>query len=316
MARRNQGNKPAAESGATAVLDETTEPTTDETVSEETTDAKSDDKTDAKAPAQPIDLDPFKAAVEAALTTRDESTGELPEESLNAVNEQYRALDGVKAKNAARKWIEEQMLDLIKASKWQEARGYVDVKDNLSAGAGGGAPRTPADPTAAHVQRMASFYLAINYLTENVGEDVAGDWAEQVDAMVEAEQPNLDTYVAFQKSDDEDAEEPEVAPVVRQAYKLTAGKAAGGSGRVSSGGPRRDVMKHIEQVFADEEVGTFLTVNEIAKRKSTEYGDDQISAGAISARLFPTDKEPYAGDNGIKAAHPDGKPRGAEKTAA
>jgi len=315
MARRNQGNKPADQSEPTATVDETVEPTTDETVSEETTDETPTDETDAKAPAKPIDLEPFKAAVTEALTTRDQATGELPEESLEAVNAEYRALDGVKAKNQARKWIEEQMLTLIKESKFQEARGFVDVKDNLSAGAGGGGPRTPADPTAAHVQRMASFYLAINYLTQNVGEDVSGDWAEQVDAMVTAETPNLESYVAYQKSDDEDAEEPEVAPVVRQAYKLTAGKAAGGSGRVSSGGPRRDVAKHIEQVFADEEEGTFLTVNEIAKRKSTEYGDDPISAGAISARLFPKGKEPYA-DNGIAASHPEGKPRGAVKTAA
>ncbi len=305
MARRNQSQKPAeAETPTVEPTDETTAPA-----------APAEDTNTTPTESAPVDLTAFQASVNEALTTRDEASGELPEESLTAVNEQYRSLDGVKAKNQARKWIEDQMLALIKDGKFQEARGFVDVKDNLSAGSGGGGPKAPADPTAAFVQRMASFYLAINYLTANVGDDVASDWTEKVDALVAEESDNLDAYVTFQKSDDEDAEEPEVSPVVRQAFKLTAGKAAGGSGRVSSGGPRRDIAKHIEQVFADEADGTFLTVNEIAKRKSTEYGDDLPSAGAISARLFPKGKEPYSA-NGISAAQPDSKPRGAVKNAA
>jgi hypothetical protein len=50
---------------------------------------------------------------------------------------------------------------------------------------------------------------------------------------------------------------------------------------------RRDIGKHVQYVFAALPAGTFLTINEIRKIGSPEYGDSAPSAGAISARLFP-----------------------------
>lgn len=53
--------------------------------------------------------------------------------------------------------------------------------------------------------------------------------------------------------------------------------------------PRRNVVAHLEQVFAPLASGTFLTIAQIVKTRSDEYGDDRPSPGAISARLFPVD---------------------------
>lgn len=51
---------------------------------------------------------------------------------------------------------------------------------------------------------------------------------------------------------------------------------------------RRDIGQHIVNAFSGQEVGDFLTINEIRKVPSAQYPlNDLPSAGAISARLFP-----------------------------
>ncbi|MGV9949212.1 DUF262 domain-containing protein [Rhodococcus aetherivorans] len=56
---------------------------------------------------------------------------------------------------------------------------------------------------------------------------------------------------------------------------------------------RRDIGQHIVHAFADLEVGDFLTVGEIRKTPSPQYPiNDLPSAGAISARLFPSNGGP------------------------
>lgn len=54
------------------------------------------------------------------------------------------------------------------------------------------------------------------------------------------------------------------------------------------GRPRRDIGAHIVNAFANKPPGTFLTINQIRTTSSPEYGDELPSAGAISARLFPS----------------------------
>ena len=71
---------------------------------------------------------------------------------------------------------------------------------------------------------------------------------------------------------------------------LAIGKAAKAGARAGSTftGERRDIGKHIAEAFESVEPGGFLTVAEIRKFRSNEYGDNPPSAGAISARLFPS----------------------------
>ena len=80
-----------------------TEQPTEEVVSEEPT-TESDEKAE-----KPIDLSAFQATAQDAADQSDESTGFIPVELMAKVVEQYRVLDGIKAKNKAKAWLNAQM---------------------------------------------------------------------------------------------------------------------------------------------------------------------------------------------------------------
>jgi hypothetical protein len=72
---------------------------------------------------------------------------------------------------------------------------------------------------------------------------------------------------------------------------------------------RRDIGAHIVSAFEGLAEGTFLTVGEIRAHRSHEYGDEFPSAGAISARLFPSNGrctvpgvEPGENERGVRGA--------------
>jgi hypothetical protein len=267
----------------------------------------------AEAPAEAteeveVDLSGFQAAAEEAAGEADQSTGEVPPASIEEVNKAYRELNGLKAKNKARAWLEERMMAAVQDRNLTGARVFVDLKNGLSAGGGSSSPKAPADPTEAFVQKFTALTLAAQITSQNVPEGVDEGWEDKVNELA----VSLAEDVTKLQSWDGEGDAPEVSPVVRQAFKLAAGKASGGS-RVA-GGPRRDVEKHIQQVFADLPVGTVLTMTEISKARSTEYGDDRPSSGAVSSRLLPKGKAAY--DNaGIRGVGGNGTTRGAEKYA-
>jgi hypothetical protein len=271
-------------------------------------------ETKTESTEETLDLTGFEAVVAEAIEGMDVSTGEVPPTEVAKVNEAYRSLDGQKGKAAARTWLENQMKHALKESKdFIRARAFVMLKDGLSSAGGHSAPRPPADPTKAFVQKVAAFSLALNILEASVPENVSEDWHTQYDELLTSLGDEVETYQEYVNSDDEEAEEPAVSPVVRQAFKLATSRVRGGgagSSRVP-GAPRRDVSKHLAQVFADLEVGSFLKVNEIAKAASEEYGDDRPSSGAVSSRLFPKGKDAYSAD-GIEACEMNGA-RGARK---
>lgn len=302
MARRSTAQTEAPVEEPTVTEAPVEEPTTDEAPAEETEEKE-------------VDLTAFNEAVEAALAEADTSTGDIPKASIDAVNKVYREIEGLKGKNAARTSLDVAMKKaLVEEKNLQKAKGYVFIKDGLSAGSGGSsAPKAPADPTQAFVQKVVALQLAVDEVIGNVPEGVSDEWTEKADELRGSLADDLASYREYLASTDEDAEAPEVSPVVRQAFKLASGRGTGGGSARVAGGPRRDVEKHLIQVFADLESGAFLTVNEIAKAASTEYGDDRPSAGAVSARLFPKGRDTYEA-NGLKAVPAeDGKSRGVIK---
>jgi hypothetical protein len=54
-------------------------------------------------------------------------------------------------------------------------------------------------------------------------------------------------------------------------------------------GSRRDVGRHIAEVFAGLSIGTELTVGEIVRRGSSQYSPGEISSGAASNRIRAND---------------------------
>lgn len=314
MARQNRSNKSAATEAPETT--NTEEATVTDTATETPVEAPAEAQAETTTTEAPVDLAPFKQVVADALAEADTTTGQVPEASVAKVNEAYRAVEGNKGKGEARKYLEEAMLEAVGKLDAVAARSYSDLKANLSAAGGSKSERTPADPTAAFVQRVASLRLALSIVESDRPEGVED---EKIEALVTESQALVDQQKAYLADESEDkGDGPELTPVVRAAFKAASGKATGGASRSTggnSGGVRRDIGKHIASAFAEVEVGTFLTIAEIAKHKSAEYeGTDGPSQGAISARLFPTTT--VVGVEPVEKGAIDGKnPKGARKVA-
>jgi len=297
--------------------DEENTPTSEEenvttTAPEETVE---NDATDTAEEA--VDLSAFQTALDSALASADADTGDVAVADRAPVVAAYRDLSGQKAKSEARKVAEQGMKDAMVEGNFTVARAYMVIKDDLtSAPSGGGRrERTPTNPTEAFIETDAALRIAHSLI--HVPENLDEDWEERVNALLESVQPEIDQYKAWLDDENEDKDDaPEVSPVVQRAAKLAAGRAAGrratGS-RAPYTGTRRDIAKHITEAFEDVDSGGFLTVAEIKNFKSSEYGDDHPSAGAISARLFPAgDKQ--CNVEGVEPGTND-KSRGAFKVA-
>jgi hypothetical protein len=292
--------------------DETTEaPATDSTTESTTTEA-----TEAPAKAEvTFDLTEFQTAATEAVEASDKSTGTVPEDALGKARSAFQALPSVSAKNAAKKLLNEGMRKAMEADDIASARAYVALQDGVTVKPpkADKEPKAPADPTEGFVSKVAAISLAYNLATTSVPEGVAEDWATKVQEQVAAGLAEVTALNAHEANEAEDkGEAPELGYVARTAVRVASGKAPGaksGGSHTPFAGTRRDVGAHILSAFDGAEVGTFLTVAEIRSHKSAEYGDDAPSAGAISARLFPTSGkttvvgiEPGQNDKGVRGA--------------
>lgn len=249
----------------------------------------------AEKPAEvKIDLTAYTAAVDAAYNGRDESTGVVGDELLEAVTKAYRDLDGVKPKNAAKALVGERLKDAVNQLDISSGRAYMLIGEANTAGAGGSkGEKAPADPAEAYVQRLVTLALAQSLVTAPEGVDVAAATDKANSTLAELATPAQE-YLTWTNADEATrGDEPEVNSTVKAAVKLATGKTAKAGGGSRSGGssfdgPRRDIGKHIAEAFESHNSGDFLTIAEITNFKSTEYGDSKPSAGAISARLFPS----------------------------
>lgn len=248
----------------------------------------------AEKPAEvKIDLTAYTAAVDAAYEGKDETSGVVNDELLEAVTKAYRDLDGVKPKNQAKTLVGERLKDAVNSLDIVSGRAYMLIGEANTAGAGGAkGEKAPADPAEAYVQRLVTLALAQSLVTAPEGVDTAAA-AEKANAQLAELAPKAQEYLAWTVNEAEDkGDEPDVPSTVKAAVKLATGKTAkAGGGRSGGGstfdGPRRDIGKHIAEAFESHNSGDFLTIAEITNFKSAEYGDSKPSAGAISARLFP-----------------------------
>lgn len=306
MARRTNTKSTEAEASTTEANEEAT---MTETV---TTEPEATESTE-----QPIDLTAFEAAAKAAVAEADSSTGVIAPVEVEKVVTEYRALDGVKAKNKAKTFLNEGMKGAMNESNIVEARAYLQLSDSMTAGTPAKSEKAPADPTEAFVQKEATLRLAA--ILSTPGEGVAEDWESRVDTLVSESQSQAEQYLAYVTDESEDkGDEPEVPAVVRNAVKLALGKAAKAGATRSGGtytGERRDIGKHILEAFASVEEGGFLTVAEIRKFESEEYGKNPPSAGAISARLFPQSGKCTLVEQGIQPDTNEKGNKGARKVA-
>jgi hypothetical protein len=210
------------------------------------------------------------------------------------------------------------------------------------------------DPTTAFVERAAALMLAVNLLT--VPSDVEEDWADKTEKLVNTLSTDVAAYHAWQAelvrvakhneanppAEGEkpvEVETPDISAVVLAAAKIAAGRAVGSAGRKPSqsskegsagstsvprvstagSGHRGDIAKHIREAMNTVGIGEFMSVADIAKVETSEYGTGEApppSQGAISARLFPRDGKACTLDF-VRPEGPDqGQPKkGAVRTA-
>lgn len=299
MARRDRSDSSTAteaptseaqtteEAAVTTATEAPVEATTEATVPAQ---AEGDASTGKSAKASEIDLTAFSAAVETAVAERDSSTGDLAEVQIAPVVSEYRKIEGIAGKNKAKSFLTDKMREAMDSMDIALARSYMTLQDNLSAGHAPKSEKVPTDPTEAYVQRVVGLDLARALLVKPEG--VTDDADARAEKLYSEVYPQAEQYLAWAGNEDEATrgDEPDVPTFVKNAVKLAQGKAAkvGGSRTsTASGGERHDIGEHIRQAFEDKAPGTFLTVAEIRNFKSTEYGDNPPSAGAISARLFP-----------------------------
>ena len=268
------------------------------------------------------DLTAWRSALDAGLAAADTDTGTTDSASKSAVATAYKALS-VKGRNAAKKAVQDMLRTFVRETKVEQAQALIELNDAMTEGAAAKQTKTPAapvDPTEAFVNGALRYRLAYRVFTTDVPTEVDAAWQDKVNERLRELEPQLAEYRDYLKKrgteGNEELAEPEgIDDVVKTAFKLASGKGAAGRAkssvpRAAFDGPRRDLAKHIQEAFAEHPSGKFLKISEIRSFKSSEYGDDIPSSGAISARLFP--KSGKATVDGVTPAEQDGH-KGATK---
>lgn len=289
----------------TAVTESTESAEATAEANEETGDAGSTEAATTEAAEDTTEQDwaAFEAAVQGALTheARDAGTGEIPGHVASGVLPAYRALKGTKQRKQAMKHLHDGMSNGLTSGDFTVARTLLIVLQAIEEGGGSTrdtAPKTPVDPTEALVSAVAALMLAPNLVS--VPEGVAADWAAKANEKAQELGSQVIAYRDWKAANEGKAEEersaaPEVDDIVLLAAKIAGGRSvntrkASGTPRAAgtgSDGPRRDIAAHIREAVAGKAAGTYLSVGDLVKFKSTEYGDAEPSPGAIAARLFP-----------------------------
>jgi len=295
-------------------------------------------ESDEKPAEVVVDISSFVTVLDGALEKMDESTGVLDEKSVSDVLASYRDLDGAKNKARARKHVEEAMKSAVEKSDINSARALMGLSAQLTSPAKaskadgtGRTTKTPVNPTEAFVDTAVRLKLAMQIHSDRLADEefaksIDANWKELVSAKAAELANQLDTWATFLDSEDTDLDEPEgVDTVVKQAFKTVEGRSIGAvrsGGRqtqAAGDGIRRDIAKHLASAFAEVEEGGFLTIAQIRAHKSDEYGENSPSAGAITARLFPTDTDGKIKPTtvtGLVGATDDAGHKGARKVAA
>lgn len=339
-----------------AVTATATEPQADETVETPETESAEAAEAAAPAPdesttsgegeAAEAEADPVQELLDLAESfmeheDRDRQTGALPEVLVAKFGDAYRALDSGQKRQARNKITArvQELLDdegetMFESVMKAKSFNLLITETKKSSPAAARPAATPVDPTEAYVDQYLALALATMALPVPEGVDITKAH-ESIQAIVGAyntgdstEATAFANYAAWCRNTDTEnrGDEPEVPDYVKRSFKVADGKAAGTRRRASSGGGTRtrvaggaqgDIAKHVAEVMAEVPVGEFKPIAWIAKQRSNEYGDRNPSAGAISARLFPSSGGPSTIPNieGVSAEDsPEGK-KGARRTA-
>ncbi len=284
---------------------------------------------------------------EAVAGKIDPQNGEVPAEHMKTVVEAFLALPGgTRAHNKAIQLLADKQMTALTEHMWAVGARAIALMLNALRAAGKGTKakvetvaKPTVSPTVAHVATAVAHILAVNFLP--VGSDVDDNWGELTNAKVTelasevgvlqkylADKATYDALTDEQKADTAafpEPTQPEVDAIILQAARIARGrvagpkkaaatrepKVAGSSVPRDPSAPRGDILAHIQEVFAELPVGTFLKVSAIAKVATSQYGAGQASGGAISARIKG---EAFSKVEGLEFVSQDGG-QGVRKTA-
>lgn len=272
--------------------------------------------TTTEAPAE-VDMNEvlkgFVGSVETALTEKDTATGALPVSQIEAVKAQYQSLDGLKAKNAAKKDLQDRLRTAIAKADVATAAAVMKLVDDACVAGGksstAAADKPPADPAEAYIARLVALNLAYSLAANDVPEGIDAEDArakaqDQVNGLAE----QADKLFTWTKSDPETrGDEPDTNPLAKRAVRLVQGKVSGGKSASTGGGGstkenRGNTARHIQLFFKDQPVGAKAKIAEIAKFVSDEYPAADASPGALNSRMKSNNPVP-----GVQASLIDGK---------
>lgn len=250
-------------------------------------------------------FDEFKAILETAVAEADQSTGTPAEIHKSQSLEAYRKLPSTAKKADARDWMTQDMVECMNSNKVPRARTFMEILKLINEATARRTAATPAKPSKSPTEQYVEDRLALELSWNFLGapKELDNDAFQNAYSGLKQEVAGqIEAYQAWFLNPDTEkrGDEPEVHDVVKNAAKIAAGKtprrstrksSGGGSTGGSTGGARGDVAKHIQEFLASVESGSEHPVSAIAKFKSSEYPEGNASAGAISARLFPKDKE-------------------------
>lgn len=257
---------------------------------------------------------------------RDASTGFFPDGVINDLRAKFNELPAGAPRTKVKNWVDAEVGKAMEdPSQSPYARSFFMIKKHalVSTGASkAAAPRVSVDPTEAFVAQVVSLYIA-PYMVQ-VPENVDANWPDLVNAESErlvdiarayAEHQNRVAALPEDATEEQRAEleksAPEAPEVVKVGFRLARGRAAsttrpkkstGGSTTGSAtrpprgDGTRKNIANHILNAFAGKPINTVLSINEVVRTASDEYGSESPSPGAVSARLFPDKTDPTNGD--------------------
>jgi len=299
------------------------EPTDEEKAAAE---AKAKEEADKAAADLEEKLVAFKATADGVLTDENYAPmADLPAAQVEAVKSAYTAIPGAKGKGTAKQYLVDQMQAKMiegatRPEAFFEARTFMNLSNAIKdiKGSKPDVSREKVDPTKAFVDRAAALMLAVNLVV--VPEDVDGTWADKTQELVTKLEPDVEKYRTWQdelarvaklpvKEGETPVEvpTPEISPVVLAAAKIAVGRSASHAGRkpkaegtgsttsaprpsTAGSGHRGSIGDHIKEAMDTVQVGEFMTIADIAKVVTSQYGSGNApppSQGAIAARLFP-----------------------------
>lgn len=254
---------------------------------------------------------------------RDASTGFFPDGVINEVRAKFNELPSGAVRTKVRNWVDAEISKAMEDPALSPyARSFFMIKKHGLVSTGSSksqAPRVAIDPTEAFVDQVVALYIA-PYMVQ-VPDGVKENWPDLVNAKSEqlievarayAEHQNKIAALPDDATEEARAEldkaTPEVPDAVKAGFRLARGRAAAApkprkakdgttvrAPRAASDGTRKNIATHILNAFKGKPVGTVLSINEIVKTPSDEYGSESPSPGAVSARLFPDKQDPTNG---------------------